>query len=307
MTKDVGAERVLITGVTGFIGSRVAARWVERAGEVRGLVRRAATIPGVDTVVGDMLDEASLERAVAGVDVVIHAAVDEGDDPDRARRANEGGTRALARAALAAGCRRFVHISTCGVYALEGLDLVTEATPLWPEERADELLYGATKAMAERALTKVAADGLGVVILRPPNVLGAHPRSVFAEELATRVRDGAIGYALDGANTWPYVHVENLVDAIQTAVDRPVEPGRAYTVVDGHTTWRAFLETYADWFGVEVTQREARSVYDHFRGRFATDRVRAELGYAPRRSLADAMDEIRRYLEERGVVPSGAA
>jgi len=48
MTKDVGTDRVLITGVTGFIGSRVAARWVARAGEVRGLVRRAVTIPGVD-------------------------------------------------------------------------------------------------------------------------------------------------------------------------------------------------------------------------------------------------------------------
>ena len=305
MIKDVGTDRVLITGVTGFIGSRVAARWVARVGEVRGLVRRAVAIPGVDAVVGDMLDEASLERAVAGADVVVHCAVDEGDDPDRARQVNEGGTRALARAALAAGCRRFVHLSTCGVYALEGLDRVTEATPLWPEERADELLYGVTKAMAERALTGVAADGLGVVILRPPNVLGAHPRSVFAEELATRVRDGAIGYALDGANTWPYVHVENLVDAIEAAVDRPVAAGRAYTVVDGHTTWRAFLAIYADWFAVEVAQREARSVYDHFRGRFATDRVRAELGYAPRRSLADAMDEIRRYLEERGLLPSG--
>jgi len=75
--------------------------------------------------------------------------------------------------------------------------------------------------------------------------------------------------------------------------------------VDGHTTSCAFLEIYADWFAVEVAQREARSVYDHFRGRFATDRVRTELGYAPRRSLADAMDEIRRFLEARGVVPSG--
>ena len=112
MTEDVGADRVLITGVTGFIGSRVAARWVDRAGEVRGLVRRAVAIPGVDAVVGDMLDEASLQRAAAGVDVVIHAAVDEGDDPDRARRVNEGGTRALAQAALAAGCCRFVHLST---------------------------------------------------------------------------------------------------------------------------------------------------------------------------------------------------
>jgi nucleoside-diphosphate-sugar epimerase len=307
MTERAQTGRVLITGVGGFIGSRVAARWAARGGEVRGLVRGPVDIPGVETVVGDMLDEASLARAVDGVDVVVHAAADFGTDVDRARRVNEGGTRALAEAALAAGCRRFVHLSSCGVYDLEGVDLVTEATPHWPDDRVDDLTYGVTKAMGERALARVAADGLGVVILRPPNVLGAHPRSEFVEVLATRVRDGAIGYAHDGANTWPYVHVEDLVDAIAAAVDRRIEPGRAYTVLAGHTTWRAFLEDYAAWFGVDVAQREPRSVYDHFRGRFATDRAQAELGFEPRRSYADAMEETRRFLEERGLVAPDAA
>jgi nucleoside-diphosphate-sugar epimerase len=303
MTERARHERVLITGVTGFIGSRVAARWIERGAQVRGLVRQPVDIPGVEAVVGDMRDAASLAPAVDGIDVVVHAAADFGTEVDAARRVNEDGTRALAEAALAAGCRRFVHLSTCGVYALEGLDLVTEETPLWPEARADELTYGATKAMGERALAEVAAAGLGVVILRPPNVLGAHPRSDFVEVLATRVRDGAIGYALDGANTWPYVHVEDLVDAVEAAADRPIEPGRAFTIVAGHTTWRAFLEDYAGWFGVEVAQREPRSVYDHFRGRFSTARARAELGFAPRRSYADALAETRQFLVGRGIVP----
>jgi nucleoside-diphosphate-sugar epimerase len=247
MTERARHERVLITGVTGFIGSRVAARWVSRDAEVRGLVRQPVDIPGVDAVVGDMHDTASLARAVEDVDVVIHAAADFGSEIGPARRVHEDGTRALA---------------------------------------------------------EVAGAGLGVVILRPPNVLGAHPRSEFVEVLATRVRDGTIGYALDGANTWPYVHVEDLVDAIGAAADLPIEPGRAFTIVAGHTTWRAFLEHYAEWFGVEVAQREPRSVYDHFRGRFATGRAEAELGFAPQRSYADALAETRRVLEGRGIVPS---
>jgi len=253
MTERVKRERVLITGVTGFIGSRVAARWITRGAEVRGLVRRPVDIPGVDAVVGDMLDADSLDPAV------------------------------------------------------EGVDLVTEETPMWPAARAGELTYGVTKAMGERALAETAAAGLGVVILRPPNVLGAHPRSYFVEVLATRVRDGAIGYALDGANTWPFVHVEDLVDATLVAAERSIEAGRAFTVVGGHTTWRAFLEAYAAWFGVEIAQREPRSVYDHFRGRFDTARARAELGFAPRRSYADAIEETRRYLVARGIVPSSDA
>lgn len=299
---EAGAARTLLTGGTGFVGSRVLERWLERGREVRALVRDPAALPDVTTVVGDLRDRPSLTRAVADVEVVVHCAVDESDDLEQSRAVNEGGTRALAEAALEAGCRRFVHISSCGAYALEGLAVVTEDTPLWPDERADELIYGATKAMAERSLQEVAAQGLGVVILRPPNILGAHPRSVFCAELATRLRAGTVGYSGDGGNTWPYVHVDNLVDVIEQAVDRELPPGRAYTVVDGHTTWRAFLEDHAAWFGVLVPTRAPRSLYDHFRGRFTTDRARDELGYRPRRSYADALTETRRWLAQEGLL-----
>ena len=102
------------------------------------------------------------------------------------------------------------------------------------------------------------------------------------------------------------MHVEDLVDAIEAAADRAIEPGRAFTIVGGHTTWRAVLGDYAAWFGVDAAQREPRSVYDHFRGRFATDRARAELGFAPRRTYADALAETCRYLVRRGVAAAGA-
>jgi nucleoside-diphosphate-sugar epimerase len=296
------AGSTLVTGATGFVGSRVLARWLDRGRSVRALVRDPGGLPGVDTVVGDLRDHPSLARAVTGVDVVVHCAVDESDDLEQERAVNVGGTRALAEAALEAGCRRFVHISSCGAYALEGVEVVTEDTPLWPEDRADSLVYGATKAMAERSLQEVAARGLGVVILRPPNILGAHPRSVFCAELATRLRDGTVGYSGDGGNTWPYVHVDNLVDAVEHAVDREVPPGRAYTIVDGHTTWRAFLEDHAAWFGVPVPPRARRDLYDDFRGRFRTDRARDELGYQPRRSYSDALTETRRWLVQQGLL-----
>ena len=295
-------RRVLVTGATGFVASRAAARWVRDGATVRALVRRPTAIDGVETVVGDLLDAVSLERALRGVDAVVHAAVDESGDVDRMLAVNVSGTRALAEAASRAGCRRFVHVSTCGVYALEGVDVVTESSAVWPDERIGELPYGVTKARAEEALQATAASGLHVVVLRPPNVLGAHQRSVFCERLATLVRDGGIGYALDGGTTWPFVHVENLIDAIDLALHRDVPPGRAYTIVDGHMTWRAFLQVYADWFGVELRQREPRPPYDLFRGRFATDRARDELGYEPRLGFDDAMEETRRFLEAQGLL-----
>src|SRR6516162_5711304 len=83
------AMKVLITGATGFMGTRLAAAALERGDSVRGLVRdldRAADLRalGVETVQGDMLENDSLRRAVQGVDCIFHTAAVIGDWPDRA-------------------------------------------------------------------------------------------------------------------------------------------------------------------------------------------------------------------------------
>lgn|GEM_PF-3953508 len=89
-----------------------------------------------------------------------------------ARRPSVEGTRALAEAALAAGCRRLVHLSTISVYAMDGLDVVDEDSPLLGRDRAAQDPYGVSKAEAERALAEVGERGLAPVVLRPPAILG---------------------------------------------------------------------------------------------------------------------------------------
>ncbi len=155
------SKLVLVTGVHGFIGARLASRLTDRGYRVRGLVRREVEVPGVELVRGDVTDRDAMERAVVGVDAVVRCVADFGSDFEQAKSVNVDGTRYLADAAMRQDCERFVHLSTCGVYDLVRRNLVEESTPIWAWDSTSELVYGVKKAQAERVLHRVAAEGLG--------------------------------------------------------------------------------------------------------------------------------------------------
>lgn len=299
---DLTDTRIAISGISGFIGSSAADRFRAAGAHVRGLVRQPLDRSDVEQVVGDINDILALERLVEGCSIVLHCVASHGPAFEDAHRVNVEGTRAIAEAALAAGCERFVHISTCGVYDLVDQEVVTERTPLWPFDEESELVYGVTKAEAERALQQVGAQGLPMTILRPPNVLGAHPRSTFSHRIAAWIDKGEATVPGDGANTWPYVYISNLLDAVDAVIAEAQAEGEAYTVVDGHTTWGEFLHIIAGWMGGEVTEVEKEPPYDYFYGRFSTEKAKRELGYQPRVDYETALRRTKAYLEEAGFI-----
>ena len=81
---------------------------------------------------------------------------------------NVEGTRIVLEAAVQAGCERFIHLSTVSAHAVEGHEVVNEATPL--RQAGDA--YGESKALAEQAVWAAAAQGLQATVLRPPAILG---------------------------------------------------------------------------------------------------------------------------------------
>ena len=115
MVSLLRGETVLVTGVTGFIGSHVAERLLALGANVRGLARSAAkgtwlAERGVAIVEGDLSDADSLRRAVRGCSIVFSIAAWLGrpNSVEVARRVNVDGTRALVEAAIDAGSRRLV-------------------------------------------------------------------------------------------------------------------------------------------------------------------------------------------------------
>ena len=113
---------MLLTGATGFIGCRVAEILALRDGwQVRAVIHnpanasRLARLP-VELIQGDLQDESSLREFVAGCDAVVHCAVGTAwGQRQEIFKVTVDGTRKLAEAALAAGVKRFVHLSTISV------------------------------------------------------------------------------------------------------------------------------------------------------------------------------------------------
>src|SRR2546422_1418278 len=153
---------VLITGASGFIGSRLAALALLRGYSVRTLTRSdwngSPRVSARQRYFGS-LPEQIPAHALRGTEVVVHcAAVAEGDE-GRTAAVNVEGTRRLALLAREAGVQTFIFLSS-------------------QSARPDALsAYGQTKYAAERALLNL--DGLNVVILRPGLVTGAGQRGLF--------------------------------------------------------------------------------------------------------------------------------
>ena len=172
--------RVLVTGVTGFLGNAVTAALARGGHEPVALVRGDRPVPAsvVAVVRGDVLDLESVRAAVAGVDGVCHLAArtrvrDSLTDPLGHWRTNVGGTLnvldALTEQADRRGPRSLVLASTAGVYGISQQQPISEDAPTLPENP-----YGASKLAADQAAAGVATAGvLGVISLRSFNIAGA--------------------------------------------------------------------------------------------------------------------------------------
>lgn len=295
----------LVTGATGFVGSRVASSLAAAGYQVRALVRRTGDYPGLDTpgieqVLGDFTDAATARAACARADVVVHCAASLDDDLGEIRRVNVDGTGGLAAAAREAGCRRFVHISTISVYDWERAPAVCDETaPLksvvksYSHTPASSKYYGLSKAEGERALQAEMDRGLPATILRLGAVLGVHPTSGWGVKVPAKIRQGLVSLKGDGGDLLPWTHVDNVCQAILLALDHPEAAGRAYNLVDGHVTWRDYVEEVRGWF----PEAPPASVIPlgpgegAFIGSCAGERIVAELGYRPVRTYAEGMAE----------------
>lgn len=230
---------LLLTGATGFLGSRLAAALQSKPDvNLTAAVRRRIEIPAAHIVEVQGLDAStSWSTSLANQQVVIHAAArahimkDEVSDPlAEYRRVNVDGTLNLARQAAAMGVKRFIFISSIkvnGELTYPG-KAFTEDDPAAPEDA-----YGISKWEAEQGLQQLAAEtGMELVIIRPPLVYGPGVKGNFA----SMIKLVAKGLPLPlGAihNQRSLVAVDNLVDLIITCIEHPAAANQVFLAGDG--------------------------------------------------------------------------
>jgi nucleoside-diphosphate-sugar epimerase/predicted dehydrogenase len=322
-----GARRVLVTGGTGFVGRALVRRLVADGHAVRVLARKLANVEGLvalgaEIFWGDVADRESFDQACAGCSHIVHlAAGTSGSDKD-SQTATLQGTRNLLELATLHAPAKVVYISSCSVYGIadqarNALVAETGSLERFPERRG---AYSASKQEAERYVTDYAKSGKApVVVLRPGTIYGP------GGDLYTPMMGFSMGqtYIVIGMGgfTLPFVHVENVVEAIVQALDKKEADGEVFNVVDPERlTKRDYMKRvirriqprarvlylpYAILYSITWMQEIAfglmkrRPVLTRYRltssqrsvtydGRKLAER----LGWTPRVSLAEALDQL---------------
>ena len=170
---------VFVTGATGFVGSHVAQVLAEQGADLRLLVRANSdpkNIQGLkaERVIGDLRDPASLEKVMAGCDVLFHVAADYRlwiRDPEQMYRANVDGTRAILQAARANRVRRVVYTSSVATMGFTSdSQPADESSPVSLDSMIGH--YKRSKFMAEEQALKAGRSGMDVVVVNPTTPVG---------------------------------------------------------------------------------------------------------------------------------------
>ena len=228
------APTVLVVGGTGFIGRRLVRSLVERGVGVRLLTRNAHSARlefsdcSLDIVEGSHGDRALVATCLDGIDTVFHLAKCEGKNWKDYVDGDLTPTRTLAEEATHAGVRRFVYTGTIDSYAsANARSVIDNATPLDPKIRSRNL-YARAKAAGESLLRDIVSPtAMELVILRPGIVLGAGGPPAHLG-IGNFAGEGRVDYWGDGTNALPIVLVDDVVDALVSAMTVPGIDGRTF-------------------------------------------------------------------------------
>lgn len=246
-------KKVLVTGGTGFIGSRLVEKLcLEHRTKVRALVRnfstasRIARFP-VEMIPGDVTDANAVKRATQGCDFVFHCAYDFAGDGRHRRVVSVKGSENVADAVLHAGVTRVVHVSTVSVYGTPDGDLDETSARTKTGD-----LYADTKLDAENLMFRYHREkNLPVVIVQPTIVYGPFSRS-WTIGIVDQLRKGPLALPEDGGGHCNAVYIDDVVDGMILAAAKDEAIGQSFLLsADEPVTWREFFGAYERILGTQ--------------------------------------------------------
>lgn len=324
---SLSGKSILVTGATGFIGSRLAELLsIQEKANVTGIGRNLDRIPGlheldIELKAVDLLNIEALKEAVKGKEIIFHAAAVLDNDPEIARAVNVEATEKLAKLAIEAGVRRIVHVSTVGVYDMSVSDILDETMPLAYDHPAT---YVRTKSRAERSLLDVSKNSdLEVAIVRPSMVYGPGP-GVWTEMMFKNVRKGDPAFLGDGSTNFNPVYIDDVVDLLIRCAKSTKAAGEAFNASSDITTWKNFMRYYGElsgkepkglpiWLaklmvfankipGVNTPVDKGFLEMATLSKRFSIEKAGRMLGWEPKISLEEGMKRTARWLKDQKYV-----
>lgn len=236
-------EKVLVTGATGFVGSRLCERLkLQYKLPYRAFVRNftnAARIARMDAemVSGDLNDPQSIRRAIDGCDAVIHLAHSEDKTAPRE-------TKNLLAVCMEAGIKKFVHMSSMAVYGPNPKpECAVESTAV--VGRYGEA-YSDSKAAVEHLVQDaVRRQGFPAAILRPTIIFG--PYSPFVLAVIADANNGEVSLIDGGSGVCNAVYIDDVCDATYAALHSEDAVGKPCVICADHAiSWKEFILAFAN-------------------------------------------------------------
>jgi nucleoside-diphosphate-sugar epimerase len=242
---------MLLTGGTGFIGSRLALIATQRGMDVTvtgqtnspSEVSRKSELEqaGVAVELGDLKDARFARKIVAGCNAVIHLAAAQHEanvPPSYFHELNVGGTRTLLEASRAAQVQRFVYGSTIGIYGSAGDAPLDENSPPSPVNP-----YGRSKLESEEVVREFGSF-LETCVVRISETYG--PGDMRLLKLFKGIQSGLFRIIGSGLNQHQLIHVRDLSRGLITAVEHPAAPGQTFIIAGREAlTTREMIEQIA--------------------------------------------------------------
>ena len=236
--------KIVVTGATGFLGRRLVRQLLNEGQDVTCLIRASSNVEplkefvgsgNVDRLTFETVDLTDVERCTEilnGADILYHVAAALGGSTSTLFLHTVVPTRKLIEASLAANVKRFVLISSFGVYGtgkLKRNGILDETCPVDPQpENRDP--YTFSKIVQEQvAWEAYEKQGLPLVVIRPGVIVGEE-RGFMSGRVGLSF--GGILLRMGGRQELPYVHVENCAEGIMRAGFIPGIEGEVYNLLD---------------------------------------------------------------------------
>ena len=304
-------ENVVVTGGAGYVGAILIPKLLDQGYRVRvidlflfGHDVLPEDHPHLECVEGDIRDQALLKKVTTDQDAVIHLACISNDpsfelNPALSRSINYECFEPLVRISKDAGVQRFIYASTSSVYGISDAADVTEDHPLVPLTD-----YNKYKGMCEPLLLKHHSAEFVTVIIRPATVCGYSPRlrldltvNIFTNHAVSNRKILVFG----GSQKRPNIHIDDIAELYVDLLTRPASQ------IGGRTFNAAFENhTIAELAGMvqRIVSRELPELgsvaletvptNDTRSYHVSSARIRRELGWAPKRTLEDAVIDLCR-------------
>ena len=302
-------KKILVTGGAGYVGSLLIPQLLDEGYEVSvydimyfGSDFLPEENPKLTLIQGDIRDAAKLEKALQGIDAVIHLACISNDasfelNENLSTSINLDAFEPMVIAAKKAGVKRFIYASSSSVYGVSESPDVTEDHPLVPLT-----LYNKYKGMCEPRLFDHMSDDFTCVVARPATVCGYAPRcrlDVSVNILTNHAVNKGIITVFGGNQKRPNLYIGDMCDVYKLLLKAPAEKIQGeifnagyqnHSIMEIANFVKSVVEEQfpkKDEIGIKVTESDDNRSYH-----INSDKIFRVLGFKPKHTIEDAVRSL---------------